>query len=518
MSLQTLCRKIGSLCTVETILILMATSFCTGQYLLIGFFVFLLLLRAITADFGLYSLIICVTTLLVSIVLNVFSSNRPNEVSKPEEKEEKRPKLKKENLLCQSKRLKKKDKRRRRSRIMEEDKENLPYVPRPRKIFTTLKEFQDLGLSKERIYRHLERYLLDSKQLAMNRFPMPGITEGARISLNGTVVRKCYRCCQRFEVTPDGKYTEKDKCYYHPCKPNVVFSPGSEYNYKCCGKPTGASGCKVYPVHICGDPLLNFTEFKSIRDKRQVRMDQLRGVYGLDCEMVYTGKGLEVAKVGLVNEEGFTIYESFVQPENEILDYCTKYSGITAKDLLGVTTTLHDVQTFLDRLLHSQCILVGHGLEGDLRCLRLTHTKIVDTSVVFPRSDGSKPKLRDLAYEKLKLVVQNDIGGHDCIEDARTCMALMLNKIKEDKVTQAVSQKNTVTNECRKFNIPTQCIDMAFLSAQGISQEELHTRKWPFSETSHQPEYHIVVQKGSFKKVCYICTNLQFGHESYCYA
>ncbi|XP_042912791.1 RNA exonuclease 1 homolog isoform X2 [Parasteatoda tepidariorum] len=375
---------------------------------------------------------------------------------------------------------------------------------------STLKEFRDLNLPKGKIYANLGKYLMDSKYCDKLTHEL---TKGAKISEHGTAVRKCYRCRKRFEVTPEGKYTVNEKCYYHPDK--VIKFSGHPSIFKCCKRHASLIGCKVYPLHICGDPLLK-PEIKRTGEKRLAH--QLRGVYGLDCEMVYTVKGLEVAKVGLVNEEGFTIYESFVQPENEILDYCTKFSGIKAEDLLGVTTTLSDVQSFLGNLLHIECILIGHGLEGDLRCLRLTHTNIVDTSVVFARSDGSKPKLRDLPYEKLKLVVQNDIGGHYCIEDARTSMALMLNKIKEDKVTQAVSQKNTVTNECRKFNITTQCIDMAFLSAQGISQEELHTRKWPFFETSHQPEYHIVEQKGSFKKVCYICTNLQFGHDSYCYA
>ena len=73
------------------------------------------------------------------------------------------------------------------------------------------------------------------------------------------------------------------------------------------------------------------------------------GVYGLDCEMCYTPAGLELTKVvhavlygqispffiqvTVVGIDGRLVYESLVAPDNEIIDFNTRFSGITAKDL-----------------------------------------------------------------------------------------------------------------------------------------------------------------------------------------
>ena len=51
-------------------------------------------------------------------------------------------------------------------------------------------------------------------------------------------------------------------------------------------------------------------------------------VFALDCEMVTTAKGREVARVALLNFAGDTCYESLVKPSAKIWSYNTKYSGI----------------------------------------------------------------------------------------------------------------------------------------------------------------------------------------------
>ena len=74
------------------------------------------------------------------------------------------------------------------------------------------------------------------------------------------------------------------------------------------------------------------------------------GVFGLDCEMCYTQQGLELVKVQsvitsnnlviifshqvtVVGIDGRLVYESLVTPENDVIDFNTRFSGITAKDL-----------------------------------------------------------------------------------------------------------------------------------------------------------------------------------------
>lgn len=44
----------------------------------------------------------------------------------------------------------------------------------------------------------------------------------------------------------------------------------------------------------------------------------------MDCEMVYTEKGLELARATLVDEDGTAVYDQLVLPPNPIIDYNTK--------------------------------------------------------------------------------------------------------------------------------------------------------------------------------------------------
>ena len=49
-----------------------------------------------------------------------------------------------------------------------------------------------------------------------------------------------------------------------------------------------------------------------------------------------------------------------VQPENEIIDYNTRFSGITAKDLGGqASKTLQQVQQDMDTFISADSILIG---------------------------------------------------------------------------------------------------------------------------------------------------------------
>ena len=61
----------------------------------------------------------------------------------------------------------------------------------------------------------------------------------------------------------------------------------------------------------------------------------------------------------MVNERLEQVYHSLVLPPNPIINYLTRYSGITKDMLVGVTTTLEDVQAELRRVLPPNAILVG---------------------------------------------------------------------------------------------------------------------------------------------------------------
>ncbi|KAK9376322.1 uncharacterized protein V1513DRAFT_439991 [Lipomyces chichibuensis] len=156
-------------------------------------------------------------------------------------------------------------------------------------------------------------------------------------------------------------------------------------------------------------------------------------VYGLDCEMCLTTHGSALARVTVVNWNREVVMDELVLPDNTITDYLTQYSGITAKMLENVSTTLSDVQKQLTSFIYSGDILVGHSLENDLKALKLRHPAVIDTSVIYHHSRGlpSKPSLKWLAQKFLKKEIQQLKNGHDSAEDARTCIDLVKLKIEK---------------------------------------------------------------------------------------
>ena len=54
-----------------------------------------------------------------------------------------------------------------------------------------------------------------------------------------------------------------------------------------------------------------------------------------------------------------------------MLLFLPRYSGVTENMLVGVTTTLGDVQQALRRLLPPDAILCGHSFENDLTAMQV---------------------------------------------------------------------------------------------------------------------------------------------------
>lgn len=78
--------------------------------------------------------------------------------------------------------------------------------------------------------------------------------------------------------------------------------------------------------------------------------------------------------------------------------------------LAKVTRNLRDVQAILMSMFHSNTILIGHSLESDLKALKLIHSVVVDTSVLFPHKMGPPKKraLKTLCIENLKRIIQEN--------------------------------------------------------------------------------------------------------------
>jgi len=252
------------------------------------------------------------------------------------------------------------------------------------------------------------------------------------------------RCSKSFYMLPGGDYYSQESCVYHWGKLRSD-EPSKKNNplYQCCGLTVRSSrkGCSSASLHVwSGLPLTRgifgpLDGYSKTKFRKTLPKEGNYGVFGVDCEMCYTNVGLEVTKVTVVGMDGRLVYESLVNPENDIIDYNTRFSGITAKDLnRGQTKTLKEVQNDLNGFINADSILIGHGLENDLRALNLVHLSVIDTSLVFPHFYGLpyRRSLRSLVRSYLKRDIQGNAWGHDSYEDARACVELMLWKARKD--------------------------------------------------------------------------------------
>jgi len=276
----------------------------------------------------------------------------------------------------------------------------------------------------------------------------------------------CVRCTSFFSLDN----SHPDPCLYHHGKLVYSLNKSGQY-YSCCDSKPNSQGCTQVNHHVWNGfvdgfngPLSGFRKTYGKNERYKIDAvamdpDALVGnsrpaffntcrpaagvvcgddddarVYGLDCEMCYTKQGLEVTKITLVDVSGAVVYDTLVRQANRIVDYNTRFSGITAEKLAkGPTKSLAAVQRDLLQYVNERTILVGHGLSMDLLVLRMFHFRVVDTSVLFPHPSGGKYKrsLKALAATLLRRDVQTG-NGHDSREDARAAMDLVLYKLRRD--------------------------------------------------------------------------------------
>ncbi|KFQ26669.1 Apoptosis-enhancing nuclease, partial [Mesitornis unicolor] len=153
----------------------------------------------------------------------------------------------------------------------------------------------------------------------------------------------------------------------------------------------------------------------------------------IDCEMVGTGpqgRLSELARCSVVNYEGDVIYDKYVQPELPIVDYRTRWSGIT-KQHMKRAIPFKAAQAEILKILKDK-IVVGHAIHNDFQALKYFHPKdrTRDTSRIpmLNQKAGLPSKasvsLKSLASHLLHKKIQVGCKGHSSVEDAQTAMEL----------------------------------------------------------------------------------------------
>ncbi|XP_055463710.1 RNA exonuclease 1 homolog [Psammomys obesus] len=296
------------------------------------------------------------------------------------------------------------------------------------------------------LYSRLKEYLLTQEQLKENGYPFPHPERpgGAVIFTaedkkpKDPSCRICCRCGAEYLVSSSGRCVRSEECYYHwgRLRRNRVAG-GWETQYMCCSAAVGSVGCQVAKQHVQDGRKENLEGFVRTFQK-ELPEDAHAGVFALDCEMSYTTYGLELTRVTVVDTDMQVVYDTFVKPDNEVVDYNTRFSGVTEADLVDTSITLRDVQAVLLSMFSADTILIGHSLESDLLALKVIHSTVVDTSVLFPHRLGLpyKRSLRNLMADYLRQIIQDNVDGHSSSEDASACMHLVIWKIREDAKTK----------------------------------------------------------------------------------
>ncbi|KAI8830145.1 ribonuclease H-like domain-containing protein [Chytridium lagenaria] len=131
-----------------------------------------------------------------------------------------------------------------------------------------------------------------------------------------------------------------------------------------------------------------------------------------------------LARVSIVDFHGKVLLDTFCKPKEVVVDYKTKYSGVTEEDLVDAPS-VRKVQKYVAKLVKDKFI-VGQSLENDLSVLnlQLPLERVRDTASYYRRFHprGKFIGLRDLAKLNLGLEIQR--GAHDSIIDARVAMLL----------------------------------------------------------------------------------------------
>lgn len=179
---------------------------------------------------------------------------------------------------------------------------------------------------------------------------------------------------------------------------------------------------------------------KKVHDAPMKRRDMY---FAVDCEMVGVGpNGTEsaLARVSIVNFANEIVLDTYVKVDQPVTDYRTFVSGIRPEHIESDSAMpIVRVQILVSKILNGK-ILIGHGLENDLKVMGIQHpmSDIRDTATYTPfmrkiekENDETihcPRRLKELVMEKLGKQIQVEGKPHSPVEDAIAAMDLYKSK------------------------------------------------------------------------------------------
>lgn len=180
-----------------------------------------------------------------------------------------------------------------------------------------------------------------------------------------------------------------------------------------------------YSNFIKSQTQLDISIFKSFKRPESVTKYFL---IALDCEMMICKSGSQIGRISMIDHTGKVIYDKYVKPNSEVIDYLEQYSGLNYENTHN-GISFDQMKNEIFQIIGSNTIIVGHGLENDLEALQLYSENLIDTSYLFLNSDGHKIKLSQLS--KVYFSDEIQINEHSSIEDALCCLRLLSYKLNE---------------------------------------------------------------------------------------
>ncbi|XP_021280597.1 RNA exonuclease 4 isoform X4 [Herrania umbratica] len=186
----------------------------------------------------------------------------------------------------------------------------------------------------------------------------------------------------------------------------------------------------------CGVCQKHCKSFESVREHISGNKD--RALYRISCYYVRFNYGCKAQWVCLVDEDENLIFHTYVRPQIPVSNYRYEVNGVT-EDHLRDAMPLNEVQDKILKILHNGesvgrirldggkgRLLVGHGIQHDLDCLRMKYPGqlLRDTAKYRPlvKTNLLSHSLKHLTKTYLGYDIQS--GIHDPYEDCISVMRL----------------------------------------------------------------------------------------------